>query len=89
MTANVLDNTGASSAGRLTNEQLYGYMCWNSTQLGILTTTADFTFLCCEDGGILYLSHPYRSHRSLEPFWYELPSSMAPQSTFTISHLLY
>ena len=89
MTADVPDNAGASSAGRLAIEQLYGYMCWNSTQLGILTTTTGFAFLRREDGGILYLSRLYGSHRSLEPFRYELPSSMAPQSTFTISHMLY
>jgi len=88
-TANVLNNAGASSAGRLAVEQVYGYMCWNSTQLGILTTTTGFAFLRREDGGILYLSRLYGSHRSLGPFQYELPSSMAHQSTFTISHLLY
>jgi len=88
-TANGLGHALASSAGRLAVEQLYGYMCWNSTQLGILTTTTGFAFLRRADGGILYVSRLYGSHGSLAPFQYELPSSMAPQSTFTISHMLY
>jgi len=89
ITANGLGHALASSAGRLAVEQLYGYMCWNSTQLGILTTTTGFAFLRRADGGILYLSRLYGSHGSLAPFQYELPSSMSPHSSFTISHMLY
>ena len=87
--ANVLDDATASSAGRLAIEQLYGYMCWNSRAFGILTTTTGFAFLRRENGGVLYLSRLYGSHRDLEDFQYEMPASMQNQSTFTISHLLY
>jgi len=89
LAANAPGHATAGSAGRLAVEQVYGYMCWNSTQLGILTTTTGFAFLRRADGGILYLSRLYGSHGSLAPFQYELPSSMAPHSTFTVSHMLY
>ena len=89
VSANALGHAGETSAGRLAVEQVYGYMCWNSSPLGILTTTTGFAFLRREDGGILYLSRLYGSHHSLETFQYVMPNSMAPQSTFTISHMLY
>jgi hypothetical protein len=87
--ANALGHASASSAGLLAVEQLYGYMCWNSRALGILTTTTGFAFLRRENGGVLHLSRLYASHRDLEEFQYEMPASMQAQSTFTISHLLY
>jgi hypothetical protein len=87
--ADVLGDATASSAGRLAIEQLYGYMCWNSRVFGILTTTTGVAFLRREDGGVLYLSRLYGSHRSLEGYQYQMSASMESQSTFTISHLLY
>ena len=87
--ANLLDHASQNSAGRLAVEQMYGYMCWNSVQLGILTTTTGFVFLRREDGGKLHLSRMYGSHHDLEGFQYVMPHSMAPQSNFTISHMLY
>lgn len=87
--ANLLDHASRNSAGRLAVEQVYGYMCWNSVQLGILMTTTGFVFLRREDGGILHLSRVYGSHHDLEGFQYVMPHSMAPQSNFTISHMLY
>jgi len=85
----IKDHAGESDAGRLAIEQVYGYMCWNSCALGILTTTTGFVFLRHEDGGILYMSRMYGSNSDLAGFQYVLPQSMAPQSTFTISHMLY
>ena len=89
ITSLIKDHAGESDAGRLAIEQVYGYMCWNSCALGILTTATGFVFLRREDGGILYMSRMYGSHRSLAGFQYVLPQSMAPQSAFTISHMLY
>jgi hypothetical protein len=89
LSTNALGHAGATSAGRLAIEQLYGYMCWNSRAFGILTTTTGFAFLRRENGGVLYLSRLYGSHRDLEGYQYQMPASMEDQSTFTISHLLY
>ena len=71
--ANILGHAGTTSAGRLAVEQVYGYMCWNSLPLGILTTTTGFAFLRREDGGILYLSRLYGSHNNLEVYQYVMP----------------
>lgn len=86
---NPIGHATSSSAGFLAVSQVYGYMCWNSLPLAILMTTTGFVFLRREDGGVLYMSRMYGSHRSLQPFQYVMPHSMAPNSDFTISHLLY
>lgn len=85
----VKGHEGETDAGRLAIEQVYDYMCWKALALGILMTTTGFVFLRREDEGILYISRMYGSHRDLAGFQYVMPHSMAPQSTFTISHMLY
>ena len=89
LTSLIKGHAGEGAAGRLAIEQIYGYMCWNSCALGILTTTTGFVFLRREDEGILYMSRMYGSDRNLAGFQYILPQSMVPHSTFTISHMLY
>jgi hypothetical protein len=64
-------------------------MCWNSQSLGILATTTGFVFLSRADGGILYMSRMFGSHRDLEAYNYIMPHNLAPGSNFTISHMLY
>lgn len=86
---NCIGHAGQTSAGRLAVEQVYGYMCWNSFPLGILTTTTGFVFLKREDRGILYMSRMYGSHRDLANFQYVMPQSLGPPNNFTISHMLY
>src|SRR5271169_3386025 len=64
-------------------------MCWNSLGLGILMTTTGFVFLSRQDYGVLFMSRMYGSHRELELYGYVMPHSMAPESSFTILHMLY
>ena len=86
---NAIGHASATNAGRLAVQQVYGYMCWNSFPLGILTTMAGFVFLKRQDGGVLYLSRMYGSHRDLEPYQYAMPRTLGPPNNFTISHMLY
>ena len=87
--ANLLGHASATSAGRLAVEQVYGYMCWNSVSLGILTTTTGFVFLRREDGGILYLSRRVRKSSQLGRFSVRDAFFHGASEQFTISHMLY
>src|SRR5947207_6863477 len=84
-----LGTGAANSAGQLAIEQVYGYMCWNSQVYGILTTATGFVFLFRDDVGNLWISQMFASHESLATGGYVLPSSLAQNPRFTISHLLY
>jgi len=85
----LIGHASPTNASRLAVQQAYGYICWNSFPLGILTTTAGFVFLKRQDGGILYLSLMYGSHRDLEQYQYAMPRTLGPPNNFTISHMLY
>ena len=89
ISTNVIGHASPTNAGRLAVQQVYGYMCWNSCPLGILTTTAGFVFLKRQDGGILYMSRMYGSHHDLEQYQYAMPRTLGPPNNFTISHMLY